>query len=283
MNILLCIDIGNTTIGFGLYTEPAGTGEPGSRLIGSPRIKKVSTYPQGGTVKYKKVITCLLKEAVPGKAAERFVLKEFLNKYRIKAVVSSVVPSLNKIIRESLVPFCEEEPILVSSRLHQVLSFSVKKPEEVGADRIANAVAGLHYAKGPVAVVDFGTATTITVAGKKQDFLGGAILPGIRLMQKNLHTGTAKLPITPLEQSQSALGKDTRSSIASGILRGTAGAAESLVKDMEKELDFRLQLVLTGGNAPIVSPLIKRRHILIPHLTFEGLRLISMIVRSGNA
>ncbi len=276
MNILLCIDIGNTTIGFGLYLEPAAAAKD------SPRTKKIPTYPQGSPLRYKNAVTRLLKEAVPGMAAARFTLKDFLKKHRMRAVISSVVPSLNTIILESLAPFCGEEPVMVSSRLDKVLSFAVKRPEEVGADRIADAVAGLHYAEGPVAVVDFGTATTITIAGKKQDFLGGAILPGLQLMQKMLHAGTAKLPLAPLRQPESALGKDTRSSIAAGIICGTAGAAEALIKNMEKELDCKLQLVLTGGNAHLVSPFMKKKHILVPHLTFEGMRLISLKVRSKN-
>ncbi|MBI3592760.1 MAG: type III pantothenate kinase, partial [Nitrospirae bacterium] len=188
--------------------------------------------------------------------------------------VSSVVPYLNKPVIESLKSLCRKKPLVVSDKITSGLSFDVKQPGEIGADRIANAVAGFHHARKAVAVVDFGTATTITVVGRNMNFLGGAIMPGIHLMQKSLHRETAKLPIVPLKKNSRALGKDTASSITSGIIHGTAGAVETIIKNMEKELDFKLQLVLTGGNAKFMSSLLKRNYDLVPNLTFEGLRLI---------
>ncbi|MGD0283268.1 MAG: type III pantothenate kinase, partial [Dissulfurispiraceae bacterium] len=193
----------------------------------------------------------------------------------ISAIVASVVPARNTVINTALACFCESRPLYVNAALNCGLTFSVEEPFRMGADRIANAVAGANYTKGrPTAVVDFGTATTVTVIGTRWTLLGGAILPGVALMLKALHSGTAKLPLVSSGALEKALGKDTASSIMSGIIYGTAGAVEKLTIMMEKELKFKLQLVLTGGNAPLVSPFINRSFIHSPNMTFEGLRLI---------
>ncbi|MCL5236708.1 MAG: type III pantothenate kinase [Nitrospirae bacterium] len=262
MNALLAVDIGNSTIGFGLFPEPAGD----AGLF----IRKIPVRPVRSPRTYRKVIAGLLKETAPNTHQRG----PGPGNYTINTIISSVVPSLNRVLAESLSSLSEEKPLMVSSRLNSGLTFETERPEETGADRIANAVAGYSYTKGPVAVADFGTATTLTIVGKKRNFLGGAILPGIQLMRKSLRAETAKLPLIDLTRPERALGKSTVSSIASGIVFGTVGAVEILVKSMEKELDFKLQLVLTGGNAQLVAPLIKRDHKLIPDLTFEGLRLI---------
>ncbi|HWR90381.1 MAG TPA: type III pantothenate kinase, partial [Dissulfurispiraceae bacterium] len=144
---------------------------------------------------------------------------------------------------------------------------------------IANAVAAVVLIGSPSAVVDFGTATTITVVGRQRDLIGGAILPGVWLMERALHTGTAKLPAVDLRRPVNLPGRDTMSSIRAGIVCGTAGAVERLVSDMERELGFSLTLVLTGGAVDLVAPLIGRPHRVIPALTFEGMRFIHLRVR----
>jgi type III pantothenate kinase len=152
----------------------------------------------------------------------------------------------------------------------------VANPSRIGADRIANAVAASHIFKGPVAVVDCGTATTITVVGPGKIFLGGAIMPGLSVMRESLYRSAARLPRAPLVRPEKVLAGETSASISSGIIYGTAGAVRSLVHGIEKELGFRVQLVLTGGQGALLSPLMGRRHRLMPTLTFEGLRLIHL-------
>jgi type III pantothenate kinase len=257
--MLIAVDIGNSSIGFGLFPDPLRSA--------SLTVRKVRTHPARTSGFYEKIIARMIKESHDGSMRPS-----------ISAVVASVVPARNTIINKTLVSFCKIRPLYVSAGINCGLSFSVIEPFKVGADRIANAVAGINCNKGrPTAVVDFGTATTITVVGKKYALLGGAILPGIALMLKALNSGTAKLPLVSVCALEKALGKDTASSIISGVLYGTAGAAEKLIKTMEKELGFKLQLVLTGGNAPFVSSFINRAFIHRPQMTFEGLRLIYLM------
>lgn len=255
--MLLAIDIGNSTIGIGLFLDPSKK----KNLI----TKKISSHPVQTPEKYKKIFSEFVKTQISG-------AKSSANK--IDAIVSSVVPALDQPVIKALKNICGKNPLVVSHKLDCGISFDILKPETVGADRIANAVAGFDYFKKPVAVVDFGTATTITIVGKKQNLLGGAILPGIELMQKSLYSGTARLPFFSLKSNAAALGKNTESSINSGIIYGSAGAVEKIIKNMEKELHFRLKLALTGGRAGLITGLIERDHIVSPHLTFEGLRLI---------
>lgn len=267
MSALLAVDIGNSTIGFGIFLNPIKN----TKL----HIKKIPTHPIQSVEAYKKII------------AE--IIEHFTHSPKIDSIVSSVVPSIDRSIIEAINDICSRKPIIVSHKIPCGLTFDVKHPERIGADRIANAVAGLSYYKKPVAVVDMGTATTITVVSHKKScnhavFLGGAIMPGIDLMHHALHEGTAKLPPVSIKRPKTVLGKDTASSITSGIINGTAGAVEALIKSIEKELGFRLKLVLTGGHAKLVSPLIKRDHSLAPNLTFEGLRLIYLynLLKSHN-
>jgi len=261
--MLIAVDIGNSNIGFGLFPDPL-SGE-------SLYVGKVITHPARTSGFYKKIVAQLIKDSLDGNMPRS-----------ISAVVASVVPARNTMMNKALAAFCKKRPLYVSAGINSGLTLGVREPFKLGADRIANAVAGISCNKGrPTAVVDFGTATTITVVGKKSTLLGGAILPGISVMLEALNSGTAKLPLVSTDALEKALGQDTASSIISGIIYGTAGAVEKLIIMMEKELNFKLQLVLTGGNAPFVSSFIDRSFIHRPNMTFEGLRLI-YLMNTGN-
>ncbi len=99
-------------------------------------------------------------------------------------------------------------------------------------------------------------------------------MPGLSLMAESLHRSTARLPRVSLAGPREVLGRETAASIQSGVINGAAGAIQFLLRGIEKELGFRVQLVLTGGHSGLVSPLMRRRHKVMPSLTFEGLRLI---------
>jgi len=255
--MLLSLDIGNSTIGLGLFLKP----------FESPRvsIKKIPTYPVLTSEAYKRIFADFIKCHAKPSALNALVLD---------AIISSVVPSLNSLVMKSLRAMRSRNTILVNYTTAGRLTFEVTSPQEVGADRIANAIAGFRLCRKPVAIADVGTATTITVVGSKMNLLGGTILPGLELMQRSLNEETAQLPGIIIRRPRSVLGKNTVSGITSGIVHGTAGAIDMLIKDIEKELHYRLQLILTGGHAEIVAPFIKRNHVVMPNLTFEGLRLI---------
>ncbi|MCI0469183.1 MAG: type III pantothenate kinase [Nitrospirae bacterium] len=261
--MLLAVDIGNSTIAFGLFPDPL----KGDNLF----VKKIPTRPARSVAAYKKLIYQIVKPCIPD-MPRRCI--------EMNPIVSSVVPEIEHRIIEALKKICLKEPLIINHKLKGGLTFKISSPREVGSDRIANAVAGFHCLMQPVAIVDFGSATTITVVGSGEVFLGGAILPGIELMRRSLHEWTSKLPFIPLEPAKKTIGGDTISSISSGIINGTASAIDGLILKMEKEAGFKLKLVLTGGLAGLISPFIKRRHKVIPYLTFEGMRLIYLKQRS---
>lgn len=168
--------------------------------------------------------------------------------------------------------------MIVDASLKTGLVFDVKRPVEVGGDRIANAVAAAEIFGSPVAVIDFGTATSIS-AVKGHRFVGGSILPGINLMGEALYGGTSRLPRVDMRNMHEglrtpAIGKDTAMCIISGVLYGTAGAAERIIREIEKEEDCRFKVVTTGGYSAVMSRFIRRKHHRDSDLTLKGLRLI---------
>ncbi len=258
---LLAIDIGNSTMGLGLYPDA---------LIG--KVLRVNALPS---------------DRIASSGAVSRIIKEFL--YRkgrsfpagdIAVVISSVVPALNRKVMTAVKDLCNK-PLIVDHRAAGGLSFEVPRPEMIGSDRIVNALAGYSLIGKPAAVIDFGTATTITVIGRHAVFLGGAIMPGIDIMRESLAARTAKLSKVALSAPCTVIGRDTASAITSGVIHGTAGAVDNIVKGIENETHNKLRVILTGGRAGLISPFLKREHVLVPHLIFEQMRLI-FIHHSGN-
>jgi type III pantothenate kinase len=122
--------------------------------------------------------------------------------------------------------------------------------------------------------VDFGTATTISIVDRKAVYIGGAIMPGIRLMNESLARGTSKLSEVYVKPPISALGKNTVRCIQSGLFYGTAGAIERILGEIEKEAAIKLKVVITGGYGVLISKFLKRKHDFLPDLTLEGLRIL---------
>src|SRR4030042_5525333 len=249
--MLIAVDIGNTSINIGFFTE--------SGLI----VQKIETKPLRSASEYLALINGFKKEKNIDKMPEGII-------------ISSVVPALTGVLSETLKKFKSGKPLLVSCKIKTGLKFNIPNPEELGSDRIANAVAAYDLYKGPVAVVDFGTATTISVVGKDADYIGGAIMPGIKLMNEALVKGASKLWEVPLSPPELALGNDTIRCIQSGLFYGSAGAVERILLEIEKEVGFRLKIILTGGYGGMISKFLKRKHDLKPHLTIEGLKTIYM-------
>ncbi|TAN42342.1 MAG: type III pantothenate kinase [Nitrospirae bacterium] len=252
MRNLLCIDIGNSTIGFALFVNP---------LHSKSIIDKIPTHPAKGPEYYKKIITAIMKRH-----------EQAINNTAV--IVSSVVPALNAPVLKSLSLLRISKPLIVTHRTNTGLRIETISRLKLGADRIVNAVAGFAITKKPCAVADFGTATTITIVGRNRNIVGGAILPGIGLMADSLANGTAKLPQINKTKPVKALGKETRTALLSGIIYGSAGAVETIVRKIEKELGFKLQLMTTGGNGRMMSDVINRKCTYVDDLIFQGLRRI---------
>ena len=136
---------------------------------------------------------------------------------------------------------------------------------------MVGAVAALAEYPVPMVVIDFGTATTITVINNKKDLLGGMILPGVRLSLKSLSSGTSQLPEIGLEPPKKFIGTNTVDCMKSGILYSTAYGIDGFIENIEKELGEKVTVVATGGLAKAIVPLCKNDIIVDDELLLKGL------------
>ena len=190
-------------------------------------------------------------------------------------MISSVVPTINYTIEHMCRDYFHLEPRLLVPGMKTGLNIRYENPRELGSDRIANAVAVSTLYGGPAIFIDFGTATTYGVISAKSEFLGGAIGPGLRMMNRALSTGTAKLPSIELVLPPQVIGKTTVSNIQAGILYGYIGSVEKIVGQMKLELGGAdIRVIATGGMAHLVKSNSDVIDEINPDLTLTGLRLI---------
>ncbi|MCX7793372.1 MAG: type III pantothenate kinase [Thermodesulfovibrionales bacterium] len=244
MSFIVAVDIGNSTITAGRFSEE------GLSVISVP------TFPVRDVYYYSSFF-------------REIVLKERPKGF----IISSVVPELTLPVKEAALLFTDKV-ILMDYRLDTGLRFAIPEPEKTGTDRIAEAAAAYDEFKAPLVVADLGTATTLTVIGEEGLYMGGAILPGVRAMAEALGKQTAQLPEIEPSFPAEPVGRETVSAINSGIIYGTAGAVERLREEFEKELGKSLLLITTGGNAPLIEPYLRRLDFKRPYLVLKGLKLI---------
>jgi len=254
MKRILTVDIGNSTIALGLFLD--------YELVDTKRLK---TDPSADSGYYcERLENILINNEANGLDG---------------IIISSVVPGLTGIISESLTSITGKKPLILGRSVYPDLLFGVTRPDEVGHDRIADVVAASRLYGDPSIVIDFGTATTLSII-KENTFIGGTIMPGVEMMARALHTYTSRLPLVDLSpeilkvEEISAIGKDTRGNIISGIIFGTAGAVDRIVSEIEKREGCRFGIVLTGGFSVIMARFMKRDLFLDPYLTLKGLRYI---------
>ncbi len=151
-----------------------------------------------------------------------------------------------------------------------------KNPSEIGADRIVNAVAAFDKYRTSLVIIDFGTATTFDVISEAGEYLGGAISPGIMIASEALFMKASKLPrVEIFVPPENVIGKDTASSIKSGIIFGYAGLVDGMVKRMQAEMGTNARVIATGGLAELMEQVSETIEAVEPALTLEGLRIIS--------
>ena len=190
-------------------------------------------------------------------------------------MISSVVPTINYTIEHMCRDYFGKEPRLLVPGIRTGLNIRYENPRELGSDRIANAVAVATLYGGPAVFIDFGTATTYGVISAKNEFMGGAIGPGLRMMNAALASGTAKLPSIELVVPPTVIGRTTVSNIQSGILYGYIGSVEKIVTEMKRELGCpQAKVIATGGMAHMVKANSSVIDEIDPDLTLNGLRLI---------
>ncbi len=248
--MLLVLDVGNTNTTMGVYD--------GQKLVRHWRLtSKKQTVDEIGFTMHSLLDTFSIdRSQITG------------------AVYASVVPPLDDIFIQGVENYIGVQCLRVSSRMVRGLKIAMKNPTGIGADRLANAVAGIEKYGCPLIVVDLGTAITLDVISKDGAYLGGTISPGMELGMGALFEGTAKLPKVSLAAPQHYVGGNTIEALQSGIVYGTVGMVDTLIREINKELGYDCRLVATGGHSHIFTKYSSLVSECDPWLTLDGLRII---------
>ena len=189
-------------------------------------------------------------------------------------IISSVVPPVFNSVRTGIMKVTGKAPMVVGPGLKTGLNIQMDTPSQVGSDRIVIAVAALSEYAPPLTLLDLGTATTIEVVGKGSTYLGGCIIPGVRISLDALTSRTAQLPGIRLDRPGKIIGKNTVDCMRSGIMYGTAAMLDGMLDRVEEELGFSTTVVATGGMAQFIVPLCRREIRLEKDLLLKGLNII---------
>src|SRR5690554_4092429 len=186
-------------------------------------------------------------------------------------VISSVVPPVVMVLKETTQSFFGIEPLVVGPGIKTGMNIKMDNPREVGADRIVNAVAAYQKYGGPVVIIDFGTATTFCAVTEEGEYIGGAIAPGLGISTEALFRYAAKLPRVELNRPKRAIGKNTIMGMQSGIIFGFVGQVEALIDRFKKELGEDSKVVATGGLVELIAKETDKINHIEPFLTLDGL------------
>ena len=190
------------------------------------------------------------------------------------AIISSVVPQLVNVIRCAVEKIVGCRPYVVGPGLKTGLNILMDNPRQVGSDLIVDAVAAVKVYGAPAIIIDIGTATTVSVVDKNRNYIGGMILPGVRVSVDSLVSRTAQLPRISLEAPKKCIGKNTIDCMKSGVIFGNAACLDGLIDRIEDELGYSATVIATGGLARVLIPYCKREIIHDDGLLLKGLKIL---------
>ncbi len=249
--MILAVDIGNTNIVIGCF-------ETEKILF----IERISTNHSATDLEYASMIKTALN--INGKSSDE------LN----GAIISSVVPSLTATVKRAVEKYAGVEVTVVSPGIKTGLSILVDNPAQVGSDLVVDAVAGINNYPVPQIIIDMGTATTLSVIDKNKSYIGGMITTGMQISSDALTGRTAQLPKIAFDLPKNVIGKNTVDCMKNGIMYSTAAALDGMVERIEEEMGEKCTVVATGGLAPMVIPLCKKKIILDDELLLKGLMIL---------
>ncbi len=190
------------------------------------------------------------------------------------AVLCSVVPRVTPLVHHVLRRLWKTSALELTPKTVRGLGIDYPKPNTIGPDRLANAVAARHHFGAPVVVVDFGTAVTFDVVDRAGRYAGGIIAPGLAAMTDYLHEKTALLPKIRIREVTAVVGKNTEQAMLVGAVHGYRGLVRELIAELKRELRARdLPVIATGGYARLMASKLPEISAVEPNLTLEGLRL----------
>jgi type III pantothenate kinase len=190
------------------------------------------------------------------------------------AIVSSVVPTLAHEYEQLIERYLDGNGALVGPGLKTGMPIRIDTPQELGPDRLANAVAAYDRVGGACIAVDFGTAINYDVVSSAGEYLGGVISPGIEISLEALAARAARLPRVDIEEPRHAIGKGTKEAIQAGVVYGYAGQVDGIVGRLREELGEEATTIATGGYAAAIVPACDQVDEVDDLLTLKGLKLI---------
>lgn len=249
--MILCIDIGNTSITLGgfEYDEPAF-------------VARLATDPTKTEDEYASKIVNILnlhgvtKETVSG------------------AIISSVVPPLNSIMKNAIKLVYGIDALMVCPGIKTGIGILCDSPSSVGADLICSCVAANSLYSAPALIIDMGTATKMIVTNKQGAFIGVSIIPGVMMGLNALSNGTAQLPLIGLEAPATVVGKNTVDCMKSGVVFGNASLIDGMIDRINREVGEELPVLVTGGYANSIIPHCHHKMTLDKNLVLKGLNII---------
>jgi type III pantothenate kinase len=252
--MLLVIDVGNTNTVIGIFNEDVLTNDWRIRTIRDTTADEFNV---------------LANALFSDKGIYRSKIK--------KIIISSVVPSAVPILNAYCERYLDLSPFWINPEsVKKLMPILYNNPNEVGADRIVNAIAAYAKYKTAMIIIDFGTATTFDVISQKGEYLGGAIVPGIMICAEALFQKASRLPrVEVFKAPEKVIGKDTIDSIKSGIIYGSAAMVDGMIQRMALEMGCKPRVIATGGIAPLISDFSNTIEKVEQSLTLEGLRIIS--------
>ncbi len=249
--MLLTLDIGNTKAALGLFD--------GETLAHHQRFP--ATVSQDADALYTRL-------------AEYIGIAGIDKKDIMAAMVSSVVPAMETMTREALERLAGPRVYFLGTEVAPPMPVLTENPSEVGADRLANAIAAYHLKRSAVIVVDMGTAITVDLVTEAGEFAGGAIAPGPGIAAEALSEHTAQLPHIDLERPVNVIGRSTGESMKSGLYFGFCGLVEGLIKGLRQESGTGAEVIATGGLAELLAPGCDDIRGIDQFLTLKGLNII---------
>ncbi|MDP2874604.1 MAG: type III pantothenate kinase [Holophaga sp.] len=255
MSLLLAVDVGNTNIVLGVFDLSKG---PEAPLIHSWRLatSRERTVDEYGLSSFALLRHCGLEP-------------EHIN----HVVVSSVVPPMHPVLDAWIKVYFHVEALWIEPGIKTGLKLLIDNPSELGADRIVNAVAGLERYGAPLIAVDFGTATTFDIVNAKREYLGGIILPGLKIAAEALFQRASRLPRVEIAEPERLVGRNTVQAMQSGLFYGYVGQVDGILERLLAEFPD-CPVVATGGLAKVIAPASKYIQNVEPDLTLEGLRIL---------
>ena len=190
------------------------------------------------------------------------------------SIISSVVPPVTNIVKEAAVKITDRDVIIIGPGVRTGLNILTDNPAQLGSDLVANAVAGIAEYKAPMIIFDMGTATTISVIDKRNNYIGGMILPGIRVSSDSLTSRTSQLPKISVEAPKKLIGSNTIDCMKSGLIYGNASCIDGMIQRINKELGEKATVIATGGLAGCIIPYCMEDVIVDDALLLKGLKLI---------